>query len=69
MFQSFFLIRPTGDFSLTCYIVVSLSRGKWYLQTIHGLRFNLFGERGLPQNDSARNQYFFFWFFQRWKID
>lgn len=48
-FRGFFLICPAGDFSLMCYIAMSLNWGKWYLQTIHGLWFNLFGVWGSPQ--------------------
>lgn len=73
----FFFIRPIGGFSLMCYIATTLSWGKWYLQTIHGFWFNLFGVWGLPQMTVPESRPFctffalenqFIWPFFDWKL-
>lgn len=49
-----------------CYIAMTLSWGKWYLQTIHGFWFNLFRVWGLQQMTMPEISHFLY--FLPWKI-
>lgn len=55
------LIYPSGDISLMCYIAMSSSRGKWYLQTIPGFASTCLSIE-FAIHDRARKQNVFFTF-------
>lgn len=55
------LIYPSGDISLMCYIGMSSSRGKWYLQTIRGFASTCLSIK-FATHDRARKQNVFFFF-------
>lgn len=55
------LIYPSGDISLMCYIGMSSSRGKWYLQTIRGFASTCLSIK-FATHDRARKQNVFFSF-------